>query len=173
MADGLYRGNRKSETFQQAELIRHRLLTFNTDPAGILNPRDASSYGSLDPNNGLGLIPADSQEGGPHFTLSPITTDGRPTLGFEFSLLTVGMDIGTGPICVPAAGGFDVTVWVMIGNTQLSDGSAIPAWASMATVGGVQLNELYHSFDINTSSLRFQIGNIATFGSIMVAFAEL
>jgi hypothetical protein len=169
--DGLYRGKGKSEPIQQAQLTRHRLLTVNTNPAGTLFPRDASGYASVDPNSGL--IPVASQEGGPHFVLSPQTTDGRPTLGFEFCLLTTGMSLVDGLIAVAAPGGFDVTVWAMIGSTQLSDGSAVPAWSSFSTLTGVGLNELFHSFDVNTCVLRFQIGNIATFGSITIAFAEL
>ncbi len=169
--DGLYSGKLKSEQIAQAALTRHRLLTFNTSPAGTLNTCDASSYGALDPNNGLGLIPADSQEGGPHFILSPQTPDTRPTLGFEFCLLTAGITPLSAAVAAP--GGFQVTVWAMIGATQYSDGSGPPAWASFTPQAGINLNELYHSFDVNATVLRFQIGNIATHGSITVAFCEL
>lgn len=170
MADGLYSGRGKSEKLQQLELTRHRLLTFNTDPAGSLNSCDASSYGSVDPNSPA--IPLASQEGGPHFVLSPETPDGRPTLGFEFCLVQKGIPLGFN-LAIPAAGGFDVTIWVMVGNTMLSDGSAVPAWASLAPETGVALNTLYHCFDVNATVLRFQIGNQTQFGSITVALAEL
>lgn len=173
MADGLYSARRKSTTVAQADLTRHRILTVNTDPFGVLNSRDASGYASVDPNDPSGLIPADSSEGGEHFQMSPETPDKRPTLGFEFCLFTKGMDVLQGPIAQAAPGGFDVTVWAMIGNTMLSDGSALPVWASFATLTGVNLNQLYHSFDVNTTLLRFQFGNIAFNGSLAIAFSEL
>lgn len=171
--DGLFSGKKKSEPIAQAALTRHRLLCVNTSATGVLNDRDQSSYASLDPNDPLGLIPDDGPEGGPHFTMSPETPDGRPALGFEFCLWQKGMDISLGPLAVAAPGGFDVTVWAMIGNTQLSDGSMTPVWASFATLTGVGLNELYHSFDVNCTVLRFQFGNIAVSGSIAIAFSEL
>lgn len=171
--DGLYSGKQKSSVIAQAQLTRHRLLCVNTSPTGVLNPRDASSYASLNPNAVLGLIPATSQEGGEHFVLSAETPDGRPTLGFEFCLFQKGMDPISGDIATPAPGDFSVTVWAMIGNTMLSDGSAPPVWASFATLNGVGLNQLYHSFDVNTCVLRFQFTNVALNGSIGIAFSEL
>jgi hypothetical protein len=174
MADGLFGAQKKSSSFAQAALTRHRLLTVNTSSFGAINGRDASTYASVDPNDPNNLIPAGSSEGGEHFQMSPETSDGRPTLGFEFCLFTKGMDpITQGPVAVAAPGGFQVTVWAMIGNTMLSDGSQLPVWASFQTLTGVQLNQLYHSFDVNTTVLRFQFGNIAVDGSIAIAFAEL
>ncbi len=170
--DGLYNGDGKSEIVRQAQLTRHRLLTVNTSATGVKEPRDVSTFASLSPLDAG--IPADSQEGGPHFVMSSETPDGKPTLGFEFCLSTLGM---LNNAAVAGTGGFTVTIWALISNAQLSDGSAVPLWAAFTPLTGVQLNQLIHSFDVDAAILRFQIEpdteGGGSDGSITIAFSEL
>lgn len=169
--DGLWSGSRLTEQLRQAQLMRHRLLTINLG-LGTLNVRDASSYGQSPPN-GISATSARGLEGGPHFLMSPETPDGRPTLGFEFCLTV--RSFSPGDAAAALAPGFTVVVWELIGNMQTADGAFVPNWAAFETLTGVNFDELYHSFDINTTALRFQIYNFdpAAGRSLMIAFCEL
>lgn len=175
--DGLWSSQGSSETLNQAELVRHRILTFNTDPTGVQNGRDQSGFGSVNP----AAIAA--PQGGPHFIMSPRAPEDSKSYGFEWCLLTLGFVDFVASATAPnsKAGPFDVTIWELIGNTMVAGGVTIPMWASFATRFGVFVNELFHTFDVDATALRFQITNVVPFqagppqsgGSIMVAFAEL
>lgn len=164
--DGLWNSTRASEKLYQKNLTRHRILTVNTSPAGVVNELDASSYASVAPNSGAIPFP----EGGPHFHLSPETPDGRPTLGFE---LTLGTSFPLALSANFAGAGFDVTVWVLIANTTQPQGLFLPKWASFATQTGVQFDQLFHTFDVNATAIRIQIANVAVQGSVVIQMAEL
>lgn len=174
--DGLWSSQGNSETLNQAELVRHRILTFNIS-LGFRNARDQSSFGSINPQTGL--LPTDFPEGGPHFIMSPRAPEDSKSYGFEFTFLT----LNSPDFMVSATGGlrtgpFSITVWEMIGNTQINGGVFQPQWASLLPVT-VNCNELFHSFDVDATALRFQVGGAvipiatAVAGSTMVAFSEL
>lgn len=170
--DGLWSGQGASEAMQQASVVRHRLLCVNVSNAGFQNDRDISSYASVDPTTmGPGLAP----QGGPHFVMSPETSDGSRSYGFEFGLTLSGI-VGVDQ-AVALAGGFSVTWWELIGNASASDGSFTPVWMSFATQTGVNPNELYNSFEVNATALRCQITNVTqpagSGGSVIIVFAEL
>lgn len=171
--DGLWNAVGRNELLRQKDLIRHRLLRFNTSAAGALNEGDASSHGRDNPNTTLAAPP----EGGPHFVMSPLTPDNRPSLGFEFCICDPAqLGMPGGERATFAAGGVDVTVWCLIGSTFGANGSAgIPIWASFATLVGVQFNQLFRSFDVNSTVIRFQIGptGLTADGSVIIAFSEL
>jgi hypothetical protein len=177
--DGLWSSQGASEVLQQAELIRHRILTFNVSNAGLKNARDASSFGGNDPN-GIPAAGVSLPEGGPHFIMSPRAPEDSKSYGFEFCLLTAPFTDFIVSATAPNSpnGPFDVTIWELIGSTQYNGGFLTPAWASFATQTGILVNQLFHSFDVDATAIRFQIGNFAApivlpGGSIMVAFSEL
>lgn len=180
--DGLYHGTVAAESLQQAALTRHRLLQVNcgTRTNVAWNTGDASGLASVDPNAiTAGTINTASPrgiEGGPHFILGGDTPDGSKTYGFEFCVFTNG--ITAGEQAAPGASGYDVTVWVLISNTQAVNGLATPVWASFLTLTGVGRRELYHSFDVNATCIRFQFGDLAldptlNSRSLIIALAEL
>lgn len=175
--DGLWSGTNASEPVQQADFIRHRLLCVNVSNIGFQNPIDASSYASVDPNLMATALNWQPPQGGPHFIMSPETPDSSKTYGFEFALIApVPVTLDN---ILPLAGGLTITWWELLGNTQMSDGLFIPAWASFAPRTGVNLRELYHSFDVNACALRIQITNVTQpvaggpGGSVIIAFSEL
>jgi hypothetical protein len=178
--DGIWSGTLSSENLRQLELTRHRLLVVAAGSNLLLGwPADAASgMANLNPN----LISPDTHntvtdkgpEGGPHFVMSGETPDGVHTYGFEFVLFTDNM---VAPL-VATAPGFNVTIWVLVSNTQDPFGFNTPVWGSFATLTAVNLNEIYHSFDVNATALRFQITNgtldpTLVNTSIGIAFAEL
>lgn len=180
MSNGLWVGGLAAEKLQQSQLVRHRLLivSVGTDVSQPWPLEAASGFASLDPNT----ISPDTHnpnsdrgvEGGPHFVMSGETPDESHTYGFEFALFTRGV---TNP-ADPDTGGYTVTVWVLISNTQDPYGFQTPVWAAMQAQTGIQVNQLYHSFDVNAEAVRFQIDNLvvdpATSNlSIGIAFAEL
>lgn len=173
--DGLWAGAGSSEPTQQADFIRHRMLCVNVSNIGFINAIDVSTYASVDPNLMAAAANWAPPQGGPHFVMSPETPDSSKSYGFEFAL-TVNSIAGVDQL-VPLAGGLTITWWELIGNTQTTDGSVIPTWASFASRTGVNFNELYHSFDVNACALRIQITNvtqpIAAGGSVIIAFSEL
>lgn len=147
-------------------MSKHRLLRVNLSDAGLMAAGDASSYGSTTP-----LSINDGVQGGPHFVLSSVTPDNSHCYGFEFGLFAEGLaNLATGP--------FDVTVWVLIGNSPRMDQTAvlIPMWMAMDTVS-VGYNEAFHSFDVNASAIRFQIvddvPDTTVSRSVIIALAEL
>lgn len=166
MSDGLWKSGASIQSFAQSGLIRERVLTVNT--GAVLNSIDASGFAKESP-----IAPpagAEAPNMGPHFVMSPQTTDGRPTLGFQFALLNF---VIPGPQrATPAAGGFSVTVWVLVINTMIATATAAD-WVSFQTRTGVGTNEIYRTFDVNACVVRFQIHNIAVDGSIKIMFAEL
>jgi len=167
MSDGIFNSSGAQEVILQKDFIRHRLLVVNT--GAVVGVEDASGQANQSANSLAFTPPA----GGPHFVMSQQTPDGRPTLGFEVAFWVNGLSALTQ--MVPAPGGFDVTVWVLLPTMQFPDGSIFPPWASFATLTGVQFLQLFHSFDINTSAVRFQIGptGIVADGSVGIAFSEL
>lgn len=171
--DGLWNAVGRNELLRQKDLIRHRLLRVNTGPAAGMNEGDASAYAQDNPNTTLATPP----QGGPHFVMSPLTPDNRPTLGFEFCLCDPAqLGIPGGERATFAAGGVDITVWCLIGSTFGANGAAaVPIWASFDTMAGVQYNQLFRSFDVNTTCIRFQIGptGLTLDGSVVIAFSEL
>lgn len=173
--DGLWAGAGSSEPTQQADFIRHRLLMVNVSNIGLQNPQDVSSYASVDPNAMAAALNWAPPQGGPHFVMSPETPDSSKSYGFEFSL-TLNSIVGVDQL-IPLAGGLTITWWELLGNTQTTDGSVIPAWASFLPRTGVGFNELYHSFDVNACALRLQITNVTqpvgSGGSVIIAFSEL
>lgn len=186
MSDGLWNGQGASETLIQP-LSRHSFLSVelgNTinDPA--TNPNRVSSrYASYDPNE-TRTVPGDALKAnsGPHFVMSPETPDNAKTLGLEWCLLPAyltNVGISQANSARPLTGGFTVTIWCMLANTQTPDGVTGPLWASLLPETGVGFNELYHSFDINVHAIRFQIGNATSTsggndtGAILLAMCEL
>lgn len=170
--DGIWNFGITSEQVQQAQLTRHRLLTVNTGSS--VNSQDASAYARFNPNfivpNTRATNVDKGPEGGPHFVMSGTTPDDKPTYGFEFMLAN---DLINAPASF-LPGGITLTIWCLILNTQFSDGFADPGeWAALQTITGVQPNELYHTFDVNTECIRFQFGNIDSDGSIVICLAEL
>lgn len=170
--DGIWNYGITTEQVPQAQLTRHRLLTVNTGTT--VNDADASAFTSFNPNfivpNSRSSNIDKGAEGGPHFVLSGRTPDDKPTYGFEFSLFN---DLLFNPANF-LPGGITLTIWVLILSTQFSDGFADPGeWAAFQTLTGVQPNELFHTFDVNTPCIRFQFGNIDTNGSITIGLAEL
>lgn len=170
--DGIWNFGITTERVSQAQLTRHRLLTVNTGTT--LNAEDASGFTTFNPNfivpNSRASNVDKGPEGGPHFVLSGQTPDDKPTYGFEFALAN---DLLAAPATF-LPGGITLTIWVLILATQFSDGFADPGeWAALQTLTGVQPNELFHSFDVNTPAIRFQFGNVDTNGSIMIELAEL
>lgn len=145
--DGQWNAGPAVEATTQAELSRHRLLrvnlSFNKEPG------DASNNAQEDPN---GIGPGNDNDGGPHFILSSVTPDNSHCYGFEFVLFTQG-------ITPAATAPFTVTVWELIGNTQLADPAVatVPIWAALLPVTPVGINELWHTFDVNACAIRFQI----------------
>lgn len=167
-ADGLWPGGRALDIFQQGGMIRERVLTVYTGVAPPLGVFDFPASGHakespMAPPAGVG--PPDM---GPHFVMSPETTDGRPALGFQFALLN--SHIFAGVRATPGAGGFSVTPWILVANAMTVQS---PEWVAMATIAGVGVNQLFSSFDINASAVRFQIGNVAVDGAVQIMFAEL
>lgn len=161
-------------------LTRHRLLVVSIGNNILANWPDecASGMAGLDPNtiapNTHNTITDKGPEGGPHFVMSGETPDGVHTYGFEFVL----WDDNLLNAAIADAGGFDVTIWVLVGNTQDPYGFNTPVWGSFATLSGVNYNEIYHSFDVNATAIRFQITNGTNDpdmvnNSIGIAFAEL
>lgn len=182
MSSGIWGASENVEKLQQSDLIRHRLLVVSPGSNnGAPWPTDcASGFASLDPNTiGPGThnpFTDRGPEGGPHFVMSGETSDESHTYGFEFCLLD-----SSNFLSVPAlagAGGYTVTIWVLISNTQDPYGANTPEWAAMATNTGVNARELWHTFDVNAEAVRFQITNLAddptvNNESIGIAFAEL
>lgn len=182
--DGLYHGSGSTEALQQAALTRHRILRVNCgqDLTAGWNDGDASGMASMDPNaiplGSTNAVTPKGIEGGPHFILGGETPDGSHTYGFEWCVFTNG--IAGGDLAAPDSGGYEVTVWVLIANTQCPQGglNPIPVWASFLTLTGVDRRELYHSFDVNATCIRFQFGNLAldpttNNRSLIMALAEL
>lgn len=182
--DGLYHGTSAAESLQQAALTRHRLLQVNCGSRTNVawNTSDASGLASLDPNAiAAGTVNTASNrgiEGGPHFILGGETPDGSKTYGFEWCVFTNG--ITAGELAAPAVAGYSVTVWVLISNTQAVNGLATPVWASFLTLTGVGRRELYHTFDVNATAIRFQFAPAGLLldptlnsRSLIIALAEL
>ena len=160
--DGLWKSGdpNRIESFDQANFNRFKLLRVNTDAPGA---DDASGFAAQNPTT----VPLNvNVNGAPHFLMSPETGDGRPTLGFQVGLV----DIGAGS-AVAAAGGFTLTTWVLVEVAMQQ--TIAKKWLSFDDTTGVAYNELYSSFDINTSAIRFQISNIDTHGSVVICMAEL
>lgn len=169
--DGLWNNEVGVEGTNQGELSKHRLLRVNLSTNGLTNPGDASSGAALNPNT-----TASTELVGPHFHMSPVTPDNRPTLGFEFALLVGGLGL-TERMTFPA-GGVNVTIWSLIGHLASGDGGiGNRGWVSFATLSGVQAAQLFHSFDINAGCIRFQISGTAddtlATNSVLIAFSEL
>lgn len=164
--DGLWKSGASVESFTQSGLTRERILTVNT--GATLNPIDASGFAKESP-----IAPpagAEAPNMGPHFLLSPETPDGRPTLGFEFALLNVL--IPGGQRATAAAGDFTVTVWKLVLNAMITTATRAD-WVAFTPRTGVQVNQVFRSFDVNACVIRFQVSNIAVDGSIQLMIAEL
>jgi len=161
MSDG--RWNRQlAEEINQAYLTRERILRVNLVAPG---PEDASGFAGDDPST-----TANIKQHGPHFVLSPKTQDGRPTSGFEWSLMNYGANVA---FAAPAAGGFTVTVWRLVANLQVSKNSPA-AYTAFEPVTGVGYRQLYRTFDVNACALRFQITNaVGGVGVVELMVAEL
>lgn len=163
--DGKWSAGATIEQTLQGNLTKHRLLQFNLSNAGLLQNGDASSLGNVDPS----LFPGDD-DSGPHFVMSPKTGDGAKSFGAEFGLFAPGVAFATGP--------FDITPWLLIGTTTIVSEPAPPSplWGNMTTIVGAAYQEMYSSFDINASAIRFQVVSTDAAGasvSVKIAFAEL
>lgn len=176
MSDGLWnaRGSGANasgvESIRQASLSRHKLLTVCLSTVGTKGPLDSSSYASVNPNT---ILSNTNNEGGPHFILSPETPCGTKTVGFEWTLFASGL-FSVETAATPGVGGFTVTIWELIANTQIGDISFMPIWASFEPKTTVGLQELYHSFDVNASAIRFQVENAVDLeSSLTIALCEL
>lgn len=168
--DGLFNAaTAQKESTVQSSISKHRILRFNLSTTGLKNAADASSYGASDPT---GLTPNALPEGGPHFILSPTTPDNSHTYGFEVAFSIAGIDPDQA-----AATTLTITPWILIGTGAQGVGAGRAFWAAMATITGASVDELYHSFDVNASAIRFQVddGNVetGTSRSIICAFCEL
>lgn len=180
MSHGIWSGTVAGEKIQQSELVRHRLLVVTPGTNVALQwPADAASgFASVDPNtispDTHNPISDRGPEGGPHFVLSGETPDESHTYGFEFALFTRGLAAPA----LPDTGGYTVTIWVLISNTQDPNGFNTPIWAAMFPNTGVNVDELWHTFDVNAEAIRFQFDNLdadpdVTNLSIGIALAEL
>lgn len=183
--NGIWEGTDGAEALAQNQLTRHELLIVcpGSDLTAPWPPFCSSGMADLDPNTiAPGTIntnnnPVLGPEGAPHFVMSGETTDGAHSYGFEFVLFTNNL---TTP-AVAAAGDFDVTIWVLIANTQDPYGSFlgnVPVWGSFALQSGVALQQHYHSFDVNATCVRFQFGNLSADPAhnntaIAIAFAPI
>lgn len=194
---GLYNGSQASESIRQIGLTRHQILQVNcgSDLTHAWRVGDCSGMASVNPNvitaGSVNAVTPKGIEGGPHFVMSPETPDGAHTYGLEFCLIdNTGAALSHRPIASnatsPGTGGYSVTLWCLIAETQSPKPNAslsIPFWACLQTVTGVNNDanfspELYHTFDINSQAIRFQIGNIANDPttnneSIIIVMAEL
>lgn len=180
MSFGIWEGGRAVEVLEQSRLTRHRLLQVSVGQNLNLSWNGASSgLASVDPNT-IGDVKNNVSdmgfEGGPHFVMSGDTPDQAHTFGFEFALFLNG--IASANQAEAGVGGYSVTWWALIANTYSA--GQFPVWASFLTKIGVQVRELWHSFDVNATCLRAQITNLAvTPGpsaanlNINIAFAEL
>jgi hypothetical protein len=173
--DGLWNAGIFNEQTKQQQLSRHRLLRINLSTTGLILPGDASSYGGLSPVDVSGApLTAAFLGTGPHFVLSQETPDGSHTYGMEFCIST----IETIPIANRATPPYTVTVWALVGTSVIrsATGSFSPIWAALAPVT-VANNELFHTFDINASAIRFQIvdarADQTTAKSVLIAMSEL
>jgi hypothetical protein len=167
LADGLWRSGISLESFRQAGLIRERILTVNTGaPPG--NPEDASFFAKESPI--APPVGAEAPHMGPHFVMSANASDGRPTVGFEFSLLN--LLVPGGKRATAAAGNFSVTVWRLVVNAMIKTATRAD-WVQFQTRTGVGLNQVFSTFQVNAVALRFQIHNIAVDGTIQIMFAEI
>jgi len=165
-------GHWSAELFQeftlQGQLSKHRLLRVNlSNVPGTLAPGDESGQAVVAPNAiTLG-------DGGPHFIMSSESPDNSHSYGFEWALSVRGVSnsAGNGP--------FTVTVWEMIGTSTRNDPAGaltLPIWAAMAPNAAVLTEQLFHSFDVNATAIRFQIDDGAAVGlnrSVIIAFCEL
>lgn len=165
--DGLFNGTFGNEATQQPKLIKHQILQVNLSTTGLKAPADASGNAGQSP-----LALSTTADAGPHFVMSHETSGGDPAFGFEFALYLTGVN--------PAATApFAVTVWELIGTSAVQDQSvAVTAlWASFATQTGINTAELYHSFDVDATALRFQIADSAADAtasrSVIIVFAEI
>lgn len=187
MSDGTWNGQRASESIQQP-ISRHSMhmaeLGAKEDLMNFQDFHVASWQAARSPNDPYFDWSASNNQyayGGPHFIMSPETPDNKKTLGLEWCLLSgiVSDGLDANRIATPLVGGFTVTLWCMIANTQSPDGKVKPIWASLLPETGVGFNQLYHSFDINVAAIRFQIGNGtsiitgANSGALMLAMCEL
>jgi hypothetical protein len=166
--DGLWStGNPdRREVIQQAKFNRFRLLRVNTAAAGA---SEMSGSAGLDPT----VAPLSTDvNGGPHFILAPETGDGQLTQGFEFGLISPTDPPGGGATgATPGAGGFTITIWRLVDTTQQA---GVPKqWLAMQPITGGDYKQLFRSFDMNTGAIRFQIGNVAIAGAVILAIAEL
>jgi hypothetical protein len=156
---------------------RHKCIVVNT--GGLpFNPQDVSGFMSTAPGVGFPAVASPrvpgAFEGGPHFIMSPTTPDGRPTLGFEFGLFgSPAMPVVSQATPIPA--GFTIIPWVLVDTLYTGPGLNPSFWMAMAPVTGVFVNQLFSSFDINSSAIRFQVdpATIAAPGSLGIAFCEL
>ncbi len=183
MSRGIWEGSTSIEDLDQSRLTRHDILCVSLGQNLAAGWGAASSgLASLDPNS---IVPKTHNavtdrgpEGGPHFVMSGDTPDQAHTFGFEFALFTDGLSAGSAS--APGVGGYTVTVWALISNTFFASASTptTPVWAQFLTRTGVGVRQLWHSFDVNATCIRFQITNAAenvvtTNKLINIAFAEL
>jgi hypothetical protein len=170
--DGLWStGNDRREVIQQAKFNRFRLLRVNTAAKGA---SDMSGSAGLDPTVAP-LATTPGAEGGPHFILAPETGDGQLTQGFEFGLISPSdPPAGAATGATPGAGGFTITIWRLVDTAQQAGISTLSkSWLAMQPLTGADYKQLFRSFDMNTGAIRFQIGNVAIAGAIVLAFCEL
>jgi hypothetical protein len=187
---GLYNGSQASENLLQGGLTRHQILQVNCGFRLNVgwNEGDSSGMAGANPNfitaGSINSVTPKGVEGGPHFVMSKETPDGSKTYGLEFAIIEGYMAGYTNP--ASATGGFDVTLWCLISNTQSPKpvaSASKPVWACLQTLTAVNSNssyspELIHTFDINAQAIRFEIGNLdddpdLNSKSIMFAMAEL
>src|SRR5216684_1744568 len=132
MSKGIWTATTAAEKITQSKFVRHRLLIVSPGFAAAAWPVDcASGLAALAPDT---ISPATvnafsprGNEGGPHFVMSGETPDESHTYGFEFCLFTDGFIAPA----LPGVGGYTVTVWVLISNTQDPYGFQTPVWAAM------------------------------------------
>jgi hypothetical protein len=176
MPGGVWNNGPDSERVDQPH-TRHKFLIVNTGAAGAggvpVNAIDQSSIASSTPPTATVFNPrAGGFDGGPHFIMSPRTPDGYPTLGFCFGLFGApGVPVASQATAL--AGGFTVTPWVLIDTISGQPGLMVSTWMAMEPTTGVLLNQLFSSFDINASAIRFQITNVNVNGSLGIIFCEL
>lgn len=180
MPDGIWSGGKAEEIIRQGKFTRHNILVVNcgTNLAAAWQGQDASGLASLDPNAinpaQVNAVTPRGNEGGPHFVMSGETPDQSHTYGFEFCLFTQNLSTPA----LAGVGGYTVTVWVLIANSQNPISLVTPIWASFLTRTGVNARELYSSFDVNATAIRFQFGNLLVDPttanlSLGIAFSEL
>lgn len=139
---------------QQADSSGFRWTRLDTTGAGGVDPHTSA------PSNGNDLV---TPGGGtpPDIVMSPRAIEGLPTTGmlFQFQFTEAGS-------LIPVAGGLNITVYIRDPGSW--------RWASCATITGIQVGQLFSTFDFDACELYFMIdpASVAVAGKVDIGIAE-